>query len=69
MDEKQETTTNEIRLGLTIEDCRNLIAFGNRADMKGTEADLWVALKHKVLRQVDDQVNRRGANLEVVPNE
>lgn len=61
----------EIRLTLTIDDCKNLVAFGNRAQMSGAEADLWVSLKHRLLRQVDDQVNRReakqdGAALEVV---
>lgn len=63
------TEPNPVRLTLTIDDVRNLIAFGNRAQMSGVEADGWVALKHKVLRQVDDQVNKQRANLEVVENE
>ena len=32
-------------LSLTAEEISNLIAIGNRADMKGAEADTWVALK------------------------
>jgi len=59
---------NPVTLTLTIDDARNLIAFGNRATMNGSEADLWVALKMKVLKQVDDQVNRKP-DLEVVEND
>ncbi len=33
---------------LTENDLKNLIAFGNRADMKGAEADTWVDLKQRL---------------------
>lgn len=33
---------------LTNDDLQNMIAFGNRADMKGAEADTWFFLKQKL---------------------
>ena len=53
MEMEQNPTT--VTLNLTPDDVRNLVAFGNRATMKGAEADLWVKLKVKVLEQADAQ--------------
>jgi hypothetical protein len=45
------------------------VAFGNRATMKGSEADLWVALKTELLNQADEaaaSAAKEKAGLEVV---
>ena len=58
-----------MKLELTPDEIRNLIAFGNRADMKGSEADLWVGLKTRILKQVQEQessAKKEAAGLEVV---
>jgi len=39
------------KLKLTIDELRNMIAFGNRAQMNGAEADTWVALKAKLMAE------------------
>lgn len=59
-----KTQPQVITLTLTPDDVRNLVAFGNRATMKGSEADLWVGLKMKVLKQADEQ--SKSPDLEVV---
>ena len=43
-----------LSIQLTTTDCQNFVAFGNRATMSGKEADTWVALKMKLLHQVQD---------------
>ena len=60
------TQPQTITLTLTPDEVRNLVAFGNRATMKGSEADLWVGLKMKVLKQADE--NYKSTDLEVVKN-
>ena len=55
-----------LSIQLTASDCQNLIAFGNRASMKGNEADLWVALKMKVLQQVQQHAEREKKGFDLV---
>lgn len=53
MQQNQETIT----VTLTDDDLANLVAFGNRAQMNGAEADTWVALKQRLIearRQLHD---------------
>lgn len=45
--ENPTTKLNLVRL--TDQDIQNLVAFGNRADMKGKEADTWVDLKMRLI--------------------
>lgn len=50
--ENQTRLAPMINLTLTLDDVRNVIAFGNRAEMRGAEADTWVALKQKFAEAV-----------------
>ena len=54
----QKETTLSIQL--TVSDCQNVVAFGNRATMQGKEADLWVGLKMKILSQVERHAERQA---------
>lgn len=63
----QEPT--RLAIHLTPDQIKNLVAFGNRATMKGSEADLWVALKTELLNQADEaaaSAAKEKAGLEVV---
>lgn len=41
---------------MSEEDLRNMIAFGNRAQMTGVEADTWVALKARLVKAMRSEV-------------
>lgn len=58
-----------LAINLSPDQIRNLVAFGNRATMKGSEADLWVALKNDILTQADQaaaSAAKEQTGLEVV---
>lgn len=60
---------NRLAIYLTPDQIKNLVAFGNRATMQGSEADLWVALKAEVLNQADQaaaSAAKEQAGFEVV---
>lgn len=52
-------------LQLTIDDCANLIAFGNRAQMAGKEADTWVLLKSKIAAEGQRMVDAKRLKMDV----
>ena len=59
---------------LSIDDCQNIIAFGNRASMQGKEADCWVELKNRIgaegQRLVQEKIESEGQpKLTAVPDE
>ena len=59
----QQTVTVE----LTTDDIRDLVAFGNRAQMSGVEAPRWVELNGKLVAALQ---SKRDPGLELVgPNE
>lgn len=47
------------QLKLTIEDLNNMISFGNRAQMQGSEADTWVDLKTRLSVEGQRMVRER----------
>jgi len=46
-----ETETQKKLVPLNKADLQNLIAFGNRAQMSGLEADSWVELKQRLVME------------------
>jgi hypothetical protein len=45
--------TVRVQITLSNHDIANLIAFGNRAQMNGQEADTWVYLKHNLVAALE----------------
>jgi len=50
----QNQMDKKVTLTLTMDEIRNLVAFGNRSEMRGAEADTWVALKQTIAQAVAD---------------
>ncbi len=57
-----------VSLTLTNHDIQNIVAFGNRALMKGQEADTWVELKIRLSAAVE-QAEHGDAGLMLPPEE
>lgn len=55
--------TPTISVELTTDDIRDLVAFGNRAQMSGVEAPRWVELNQKLVRALQAD---RDPGLELV---
>lgn len=57
MESQQANQETAVPIPLTKSDIQNLIAFGNRSQMSGQEAEIWVELKHRLAQAYDAAVN------------
>lgn len=57
----------KVQITLTNHDIANLIAFGNRAQMNGHEADTWVYLKHNLVAALQAGEQASGPGI-VIPD-
>lgn len=64
----QNQMDKTVTLTLKLDEVRNVVAFGNRAQMSGAEADTWVSLKQKIAEAVAE-ASKEEPPVKAVPND